>query len=82
MKETAADARRRDTHDVGAAYAIEFLFYHVKASYVPSEDAAFVYDTTCYYVSQNGDAARGTVLEPGGGAPDSTATLISPRPRC
>jgi hypothetical protein len=48
----------------------------------PGEDAAFVYDMTCYHISQNGEAARGTVVEPGGGAPNSTAILISPRPRC
>jgi hypothetical protein len=49
-----------------------FLSYHIDASYLPCEDAAFVYDMTSYYISQNGDAARGTV-EPGEDEPDSSA---------
>jgi len=53
-----SDARRRYEHDIGAAYALEFLSYHVEASYLPGEDAAFVYDLTSYYISQAGDAAR------------------------
>jgi hypothetical protein len=58
--------------DIGAAYALEFLSYHIEASYLPGEDAAFVYDMTSYYISQNGDAARGTV-EPAEDEPDSSA---------
>jgi hypothetical protein len=65
VKEMRADARRRYEHDMGAAYAIEFLSYHIEASYLPGEDAAFVYDLTSHYISQNGDAARGTTVEPG-----------------
>jgi hypothetical protein len=58
VKEMRADARRRYEYDMGAAYAIEFLSYHIEASYLPGEDAAFVYDMTSYYISQNADAAR------------------------
>jgi hypothetical protein len=58
VKEMRADARRRYEHDMGAAYAIEFLSYHIEASYLPGEDAAFVYDLTSHYISQGGDAAR------------------------
>ncbi len=58
VKEMRTDARRRYEHDMGAAYAIEFLSYHIEASYLPGEDAAFVYDMTSYYISQNADAAR------------------------
>ena len=60
------DARRRYEHDIGAAYALEFLSYHVEASYLPGEDAAFVYDLTSYYISQAGDAARRMAGEPRG----------------
>ena len=60
----SADARRRYEHDIGAAYALEFLSYHVEASYLPGEDAAFVYDLTSYYISEAGDAARRVRDEP------------------
>ena len=58
VKEMRRDARRRYEHDIGAAYALEFLSYHVEASYLPGEDAAFVYDLTSHYISEAGDAAR------------------------
>jgi hypothetical protein len=58
VREMRRDARRRYEHDIGAAYALEFLSYHVEASYLPGEDAAFVYDLTSHYISQAGDAAR------------------------
>jgi hypothetical protein len=58
VKEMKRDARRRYEHDMGAAYALEFLSYHIEASYLPGDDAAFVYDLTSYYISQAGDAAR------------------------
>lgn len=44
VKEMRSDARHRHEHDIGAAYALEFLSYHVEASCLPGEDAAFVYD--------------------------------------
>jgi hypothetical protein len=56
VKEMRKDARCRYEHDIGAAYALEFLSYHIEASYLPGEDAAFVYDLTCHYISQAGDA--------------------------
>jgi hypothetical protein len=46
--------------------------YHIERSYLPGEDAAFVYDMMSYYIFQNDDAARGTV-EPGEDEPDSSA---------
>ena len=58
VKEMKRDARRRYDRDIGAAYALEFLSYHIEASYLPGDDAAFVYDLTSYYISQAGDAAR------------------------
>ena len=48
------DARRRYEDDIGAAYALEFLSYHIEASCLPGEDAAFVYDLTSYYISEGG----------------------------
>jgi hypothetical protein len=57
VKEMRKDARLRYEHDIGAAYALEFLSYHIEASYLPGEDAAFVYDLTSRYISQAGDAA-------------------------
>ena len=64
VKEMRGDARRRYEDDIGAAYALEFLSYHVEASYLRGEDAAFVYDLTSYYISQAGDAARGMAGKP------------------
>jgi len=64
VKEMRRDARRRYVHDIGAAYALEFLSYHVEASYLPGEDAAFVYDLTSYYISEAGNAARRMAGEP------------------
>ena len=58
------DARRRYEHDIGAAYALEFLSYHIEASYLPGADAAFVYDLTAHYISQASDAARKVPSEP------------------
>jgi hypothetical protein len=57
VKTMRRDARRRYEHDIGAAYALEFLSYHVEASYLPGEDAAFVYDLTSHYISHGGEAA-------------------------
>jgi hypothetical protein len=64
VKEMRRDARRRYQDDIGAAYALEFLSYHVEASYLPGEDAAFVYDLTSHYISRAGDAARRTMDAP------------------
>jgi hypothetical protein len=50
VQEMRSDARRRYEHDIGAAYALEFLSYHIEASYLPGEDAAFVHDLTSYYM--------------------------------
>ena len=75
------DARRRYQDDIGAAYALEFLSYHVEASYLPGEDAAFVYDLTSHYISQAGDAARRMMDAP---RPDRVRIerfLITPRRR-
>ena len=66
VKEMRRDARRRYEHDIGAAYALEFLSYHIEASWLPGEDAAFVYDQTSYYISQGGDAAQKMANRPHG----------------
>jgi hypothetical protein len=64
VRQMRRDARRRYEHDIGAAYALEFLSYHVEASYLPGEDAAFVYDLTSYYISQASDAAQRMAGDP------------------
>ena len=64
VKEMRRDARRRYEHDIGAAYALEFLSYHVEASYLPGEDAAFVYDLTSHYILEAGEAARRMAGQP------------------
>jgi hypothetical protein len=51
VKEPRADARRRYEHD----------WRRLR----DRRHATFVYDLTSYYISQNGDAARGTTVEPG-----------------
>ena len=74
VREMRRDARRRYERDIGAAYALEFLSYHIEASYLPGRDAAFVYDLTSYYISEAGDAARWMAGEPAGheGEPGSS----------
>ena len=47
-------------------FCAEFLSYHVEASYLPGEDATFVYDLTSHYISQAGDAARKMASGPHG----------------
>jgi hypothetical protein len=64
IRKMRRDARRRYEHDVGAAYALELLSYHIEASYRSGEDAVFVCDLTAHYISQAGDAARGMAGEP------------------
>ena len=64
VKEMRGDARRRYEHDIGAAYALEFLFYHIEASYLRGADAAFVYNRTAHYISQASDATRSMPSEP------------------
>jgi hypothetical protein len=64
VTEMRKDARRRYVHDIGASFALEFLSYHIEASYLPGEDAAFVYDLTSHYISEAGDAARRMAGEP------------------
>ena len=59
VKEMRKDARRRYEDDIAAAYALEFLSYHIEASYLPGEDAEFVYDLTSHYISEGGDAPQG-----------------------
>jgi hypothetical protein len=50
------DARRCYERDIGASYALEFLSYHVEASYLSGEDATFVYKMTLQYISEWGQA--------------------------
>ena len=64
VKEMRRDARRRYEDDISASFALEFLSYHVEASYLPGDDAAFVYDLTSHYISEGGDAARRMAREP------------------
>lgn len=58
VRQMRTDARRRYEHDIGASYALEFLSYHIEASYLPGEDATFVYDLTSQTISEWGDAPR------------------------
>jgi len=52
------DARRRYERDIGASYALEFLSYHIEASYLPGEDAASVYNLTSQYIFEWDDVRR------------------------
>jgi len=53
-----AEARLRYASDIGASYALEFLSYHVEASYLPGEDARFVYNRTSQYICEWDQAPR------------------------
>jgi hypothetical protein len=56
VKKMRNDARRRYQNDIGASYALEFLSYHIEASYLWGEDAAFVYNLTSRTISEWADA--------------------------
>ena len=56
VRQMRNDARRRYERDIGASYALEFLSYHIEASHLPGEDAAFVYNATLQYISEWGAA--------------------------
>ena len=74
VREMRTDARRRYEHDIGASYALEFLAFHIEASYLPGEDAASVYDLTSQ-TSLNGAmrrAMRGKGRSRGGTEPLKT----------
>ena len=43
---------------------LEFLSYHIEASYLGGADAAFVCDLTAHYISQASDATRSIPSEP------------------
>jgi hypothetical protein len=58
VRQMRNDARRRYEHDIGASYALEFLSYHIEASYLPGQDAAFVYDLTSQYIAGRGYRPR------------------------
>jgi hypothetical protein len=50
-------AKERHDRDVGAAYGMAMFSFHVEASFLPGEDASFVYTLTGVAIS----AARETV---------------------
>ena len=81
IKKMRSDARRRYERDMSAAYALEFLSYHIVAPYLPGEDAAFVYDLTADYISQAGNAARRMCANRGRKANPGQAAFDAPLPR-
>ena len=81
IKKMRSDARRRYERDMSAAYALEFLSYHIEEPYLPREDAAFVYDLTVDYISQAGNAARRMCANRGRKANLGQAAFDAPLPR-
>ncbi|HEX9168710.1 MAG TPA: hypothetical protein VF886_07270 [Roseiarcus sp.] len=59
VREMRRNARLRYEQDIGASYALEFLSYHIEASYLPGDDTAFVYNLTSQYVSEWSNAPSG-----------------------
>jgi hypothetical protein len=50
-KELRTQATGRYDKDIGASYALAVFSFHVESSYLPGEDANFVYDKTTYTIS-------------------------------
>ena len=76
-----SDARRRYERDMGAAYALEFLSYHIEAPYLPGEDAAFVYDLTVDYFPKPAMRLAGWCANRGRKANPGQAAFDAPLPR-
>jgi hypothetical protein len=51
-KELKARAKRHLTSNIGNAYGLAVFSFHVEASFLPGEDASFVYDLTALTISK------------------------------
>jgi hypothetical protein len=50
-KELKAQAKQRYSTDLGASYGLTLFAAHIEASYLPGDDASFVYDLTTHAIS-------------------------------
>jgi len=50
-KEFILQARKCFRYDIGVSYALAFISFHLESSYLPGNDAAFVYETTGSYIA-------------------------------
>jgi hypothetical protein len=78
VREMRRNARLRYEQDIGASYALEFLSYHIEASYLPGDDAAFVYNLTSQYVSEWSNAPSGLGVDNMAGETDPLTTDARP----
>jgi hypothetical protein len=51
-KEAISRAKNCYGHDIGVSYAWAFLSFHLESSFLPGEDAEFVYQTTGLYMKE------------------------------
>lgn len=51
-QELRSQAKRRYTSDIGASYGLAVLSFHVEASFLPGENASFIYNLTQMYISK------------------------------
>jgi len=52
VKELKSQAKQHLTSDIGRAYGLAVFSFHVEASFLPGEDASFVYDLTALTISK------------------------------
>jgi hypothetical protein len=52
VKELKSQAKQRYNSDVGASYGLAVFSFHVEASFLPGDDASFVYDLTTRAISE------------------------------
>jgi hypothetical protein len=52
VKELKSQAKQHFTSDIGRACGLAIFSFHIEASYLPGEDASFVYDLTALKISE------------------------------
>jgi hypothetical protein len=52
VKELQSQAKAHYTSDIGRSYGLAVFSFHVEASFLPGEDARFVYDLTAHTISK------------------------------
>jgi hypothetical protein len=68
-KELKSMAKQRYSSDIGVSYAFAFFSFHIEASYLPGEDASFVYELTGQSISTVSELARKIPRQQDGAAP-------------
>jgi hypothetical protein len=55
VRELKSQAKQHYTDDIGRSYGLAVFSFHIEASFLPGEDASFVYDVTAQTISRTSD---------------------------